>query len=84
MRKRIVEVTFVSGKKEYRVETAVRLFGITLLWTVDAPSDPNNPERKVPAVFKTLEEACVYCGLEPGRIVSKKTVMMLHYDEVQD
>lgn len=82
MRKRIVEITFASGKKEYRVETAVRLFGITLLWAVDASSDPNNPERKVPAVFRTFEEACAHCGLEPGRIVNKKTVVMMHYDEV--
>lgn len=82
MRKRIVEITFASGKREYRIETAVRLFGITLLWALDASSDPDNSERKVPAVFKTLEEACAYCGLEPGRIVNKKTVVMMHYDEV--
>ena len=43
MRKRIVEITFASGKKEYRVETAVSLFGIPLLWALDVFSNPDNP-----------------------------------------
>ncbi len=82
MRKRIVEITFASGKKEYRVETAVSLFGIPLLWALDVFSNPDNPERNVPALFKTFEEACAYCGIEPGSIVSKKIVAAMHYDEV--
>ena len=82
MRKRIVEITFASGKKEYRIETAVRLFGVTLLWTLDALTDPNNPERNVPALFKTLGEACAYCGIAPDSIISKNVVAAMHYDEV--
>lgn len=82
MRKRIVEITLASGKKEYRVETAVSIFGIPLLWALDVSPDPNNPERNVPALFKTLGEACAYCGIAPDSVISKNVVAAMHYDEV--
>lgn len=77
MRKRIVERTLMSGKKQYRVEVAKTIMGAVLFWTPDAKPDPLYPERDAPAVFGTLEEACAHCGVgfEPDKPVREDIVM---------
>ena len=63
-KKRIVQVTFASGKTVYRVERpAIHIFGLPLLWTIDVVRDPLY-DRPTGAVFSTLEEACAHCGLQ--------------------
>lgn len=77
MRKRIVERTLMSGKKQYRVEVAKTIMGAVLFWTPDARRDPLYPDRDTPAVFGTLEEACVHCGigLEKDRCIREDIIM---------
>ena len=55
MRKRIVERTLMSGKKQYRVEVAKTIMGVVLFWTLDARHDPLYPDRDTAAVFSTAK-----------------------------
>ena len=82
MKKRVVQFTFASGRTKYRVEVARAFLGITLFWVLDSKPDPLYPERVAPAVFGTLEEACVHCGFKPGDIVNRMVVAEIKYDEV--
>lgn len=63
MRRRIVERTLISGKKQCRVEVAKTLMGVVLFWTPDARQDPLYPDRDTPAVFDTIEEAFNHCDV---------------------
>ena len=77
MRKRIVERTLMSGKKQYRVEVAKTIMGAVLFWTPDAKHDPLYPDRDTAAVFSTLEEACAHCGIGPvpDRCIREDVIM---------
>lgn len=77
MRKRIVERTLMSGKKQYRVEVAKTIMGVVLFWTLDARHDPLYPDRDTAAVFSTLEEACAHCGIGPvpDRCIREDVIM---------
>lgn len=82
MKKRVVQFTFASGISKYRVEVAREILGMTIFWTLDSKTNPLYPDKEAPAVFDTLEEACVHCGFKPGDIVNRLVVAEMHYDEV--
>ncbi len=74
-KKRIVELTFADGTKKYRVERpAIHIFGLPLLWTIEAVRDPLY-DRPTGAVFDTLRDATRFCGMGEMEIVGKKVIM---------
>lgn len=75
---RIVEEIREDGSKHYIVETNRRFFGLfkTDWYVATAYIDGayNGDFIPIPAIFNTLKEAQIYCGIDPNPIVKKEII----------
>lgn len=70
MKLRIVASTFGSGKVYYRIERAVKLFGITVGWKLYC----NIP-------FRLLSDACKECGISEYSILNENVIAVIDNGE---
>lgn len=71
--KRIVEETLENGEKQYRVETDRTFFGlIKTNWHADSIYLGYPYDITCAAVFGTLREAQVHCGINPNPVKERK------------
>lgn len=74
--KRIIEEILANGERQYRVESNRWFFGLLKCkWhteTITIPYDYGDVHCE--AVFKTLREAQIHCGINPNPIIKRKIV----------
>lgn len=74
--RRIVKETLSNGDTKYRVETDRCFFGlIKCKWYTDTVTIPMFAgDITVLAVFDTLREAQIYCGIDPNPVIRKEII----------
>ena len=73
--KRIVEETLENGEKQYRVETDRRFFGlIKTNWHTDTVYLGYPYDTTCNAVFCTLREAQIHCGINPNPVIKREVI----------
>lgn len=81
MAKRIVKETLNNGKEQYRVEECLIPF-IGTLWTTATISIvlDNDTEAYAEAVFNSLEEAQIFCGINPDeeRVIKREIITYIN------
>ena len=72
--RRIVEEILSNGERQYRVESNRRFFGLFKCkwYTETIPYDYGDVHCE--AVFKTLREAQIHCGIDPNPVIKRKIV----------
>lgn len=75
--KRIIKETLQNGKVQYRVESNRMFFGlIPCGWYTCSTMYISNSgvEVSCDAVFDTLREAQIHCGIDPNPIIEREIV----------
>lgn len=75
MAKRIVEETLENGEKQYRVETDRWFFGLLKCdWYTDSVYLGYPYDTTCNAVFGTLREAQIHCGINPNPVIKREVI----------
>lgn len=76
--RRIVEETLKDGKVQYRVEAKTTIFGYVWNdWHTDvALLVRNGMDIHLDAVFHSLAEAKIHCGINPNPIVKREIIKL--------
>lgn len=74
--KRIIEEILANGERQYRVESNRCLFGLLKCkWYTETVTIPYMwGDVCCKAVFKTLREAQIYCGINPNPVIKREIV----------
>lgn len=74
--KRIIKETLDNGDIQYRVETNRCFFGLfKCKWHTDTCIHfYGDIEIRCAAVFNTLREAQIYCGIDPNPVVKRQII----------
>lgn len=75
--RRIVEETLSNGCKQYRVESNRRFFGLLKCnWYTETVTIPYGlGDIRCEAVFNTLREAQIHCGMDPNPVINRKIIV---------